>query len=106
MAPTLTVLRRRGESQSQQPSTLVDARCVAPEHDLAFATIAVDLARRWGSLRDFAPGALGGGSSESAGHKSFMPTTDARLSYTQRAAASAVSSGRVLKAMAAPGAAL
>jgi hypothetical protein len=56
MAPTLTVLRPRGGSQSQQPSTLVDARGVEPEHDLAFDPIAVDLARRGGGLRDFAPG--------------------------------------------------
>jgi len=56
MAPTRTVLRRRGGSQSQQPSTLVDARGVAHELDLAIDSLAVDLARRGSGLRDFVPG--------------------------------------------------
>jgi hypothetical protein len=42
--------------QSQQPATPVEARGVAPEHELAIDPLAVDLARRWGGHRDFAPG--------------------------------------------------
>jgi hypothetical protein len=54
MAPTRTVQRRRGASQ--QPATLVEARGVAPEHELAIDPLAVDLARRGGGHRDFVPG--------------------------------------------------